>query len=85
MLPIAVLNDMELKVVDIKNPFLTSPNTEKHYIISGTDFRVHIGNVFILVNALYGLKSAGSILELIWHNNYVKWDVTPPWQIRMCR
>ena len=51
-LALASLNNLEVKVSDIENAYITTPCTEKIW----TD----AGQQAIVVHALYGLKSAGA-------------------------
>jgi Reverse transcriptase (RNA-dependent DNA polymerase) len=43
---------------DVQNAFLTAPNKEKCWIIAGPEFGPDEGKTFLVVKALYGLKSA---------------------------
>ena len=43
---------------DVQNAFLSADNLEKHWIRAGPEFGAEQGKVFIVVRALYGLKSA---------------------------
>lgn len=56
----AALNGLEIKGADIQNAFLSAPNLEKHWIRAGTEFGAEQGKTFIVVRALYGLKSASA-------------------------
>ena len=60
MLLVAALNELSVKAEDIKNDFLAAPNRENHYIIVVPEFGIYQGKCFIVVKALYGLKSAGA-------------------------
>jgi hypothetical protein len=59
-LPMAALHDLEVKVGDIQNAYLTAPCTEKIATICGPEFGEHEGQTAIIVRALYGLKSSGA-------------------------
>ena len=59
-LTIAALNDMEAKVGDVLNAYITSPITEKVWTILGPEFGPDAGKSALIVRALYGLKSAGA-------------------------
>ena len=59
-LTIAALNDIEIKVGDVLNAYITAPITEKVWIILGPEFGHNSGKTAIIVRALYGLKSAGA-------------------------
>ena len=58
LLMIAALNGLEVMGADIQNAFLSAPNKEKNWIKAGPEFGAEQGKVFIVVRALYGLKSA---------------------------
>ena len=58
LLTIAALNDLDIQGADIQNAFLTAPNQEKTWIRAGPEFESEQGQVFIVVRALYGLKSS---------------------------
>ena len=59
-LTIAALNDLEVKVGDVLNAYITAPITKKVYTILGPEFGPDSGKTAIIVRALYGLKSAGA-------------------------
>ena len=59
-LTIAALNDLEVKTSDIKNAYLTAPNSEKIWTVLGPEFGSNAGKRAYIVRALYGLKSAGA-------------------------
>jgi hypothetical protein len=58
ILLLAALNDLDVLGADIQNAFLTAPNREKVWIRAGPEFGPEEGKTFIVVRALYGLKSA---------------------------
>ena len=58
MLTIAALNDLEILGADVQNAFLTAPNKEKCWMTAGPEFGSEEGKTFLVVKALYGLKSA---------------------------
>ena len=58
LLPIAVLNDLKVLGADVQNVFLTAPNKEKCWMVTGPEFGPDEGKTFLVVRALYGLKSA---------------------------
>ena len=60
MLMIAALNDINLQAGDIKNAYLTAPCREKIWTRAGPESGIDEGKVFIVVRALYGLKSSGA-------------------------
>jgi hypothetical protein len=57
-LTIAALNDLDILGADVQNAFLTAPNKEKCWMIAGPEFGSEEGKTFLVVKALYGLKSA---------------------------
>jgi hypothetical protein len=60
-LTLAALNDLEVKVSDIQNAYLTAPAvTEKIWIRTGPEFGADAGKKALVVRALYGLKSTGA-------------------------
>ena len=59
-LTIAALNDLEVKVGDVLNAYITAPITEKVWTVLGPEFGADAGKKAIVVRALYGLKSAGA-------------------------
>ncbi len=58
LLAIAALNELDVLVADVQNAFLTAPNKEKYWMIAGPEFGPVEGKTFLVVKALYGLKSA---------------------------
>jgi hypothetical protein len=58
LLMIAALNDLDVLGADVQNAFLTAPNKEKCWMIAGPEFGPEEGKTFLVVKALYGLKSA---------------------------
>ena len=58
LLTAAALNEVDVMGADIQNAFLSAPNKEKNWIKAGPEFGPEQGKVFIVVRALYGLKSA---------------------------
>ena len=59
-LTIAALNDLEVKVGDVLNAYITAPITEKVWTILGPEFGPDASKSALIVRALYGLKSAGA-------------------------
>ena len=57
---IAALNELDIKCADIQNAYLTAPCAEKLYTWAGPEFGNDEGKPFIIVRALYGLRSAGA-------------------------
>jgi hypothetical protein len=60
---IAALNALDVLAANIENAYLTAPNREKIWCWAGTEFGNDKGKPFIVVRALYGLKSAGASFE----------------------
>ncbi len=60
VLTFASLNDLEVKVSDVLNAYITAPVKEKVRTILGPEFGLDSGKSDIIVGALYGLKSAGA-------------------------
>jgi hypothetical protein len=56
----AILNDLEVKIGDVLNAYITAPVTEKVWTVLGPEFGNDAGKTAIIVRALYGLKSAGA-------------------------
>ncbi len=59
-LTFASLNDLEVKVGDVLNAYITAPVKEKVWTILGPEFGHDSGKSAIRVRALYRLKSAGA-------------------------
>jgi hypothetical protein len=62
-LSLATLNDLEVKLADILNAYISAPVKEKAWCALGPEFDHNAGNSAIIVHALYGLKSAGAALH----------------------
>ena len=58
LLLIAALNELDVLGADVQNAFLTAPNKEKCWMVAGPEFGPEEGKTFLVVKALYGLKSA---------------------------
>jgi hypothetical protein len=59
-LTIVSLNDLEVKVGDVLNAYITAPVKVKVWTILGPEFGHDAGRSAIIVHTLYGLKSAGA-------------------------
>ena len=57
---LAALNDLQVKTCDIENAYLTAPTSEKLFTVLGPEFGTDAGKIGIIVQALYGTKSAGA-------------------------
>ena len=57
---LAALNDLDVKVGDVLNAYITAPVTEKIWTVLGPEFGNDAGKRAVIVRALYGLKSAGA-------------------------
>jgi hypothetical protein len=60
----AALNDLEVKVGDVLNAYITAPINEKVWTVLGAEFGSDAGKSAIVVHALYGLKSAGAAFRV---------------------
>jgi hypothetical protein len=59
-LTLAALNDLDVKMADVKNAYLTTLITEKVWTVLGPEFGNDTVKRALIVRALYGLKSAGA-------------------------
>ena len=57
---LAGLMELEVKNADIENAYITAPCTEKIFTVLGPEFGKDEGMIAFVVQALYGLKSAGA-------------------------
>jgi hypothetical protein len=57
------LNDLDVKMADIENAYLTDPITEKVWTVLGPEFGDDAGKRALLVRALYVIKSAGAVFR----------------------
>ena len=56
----ATLNGLDVCVADIRNAYLRSPTSQKHYIICGPELGMeNVGKVAIMHRAVYARKSSG--------------------------
>ncbi len=62
-LTIVSLNDLEVKVGDVLNAYITTPVKEKLWTVLGPEFGHNAGKSAIIVRALYGLKSTGAAFQ----------------------
>jgi hypothetical protein len=60
---LAALNDLDVKMADIENAYLTAPITERFWTVLVPEFGYDSGKRALIVRALYGLKSAGAALR----------------------
>jgi hypothetical protein len=56
----AALNDLNVKVGDVLNAYITAPIAEKIWTVLGPEFGIDAGKSAIIVRALHGLKSTGA-------------------------
>ncbi len=56
----AALNDLNIKVGDVLNAYITAPIMEKVWTVLGPEFGNDAGESAIIVRTLHGLKSAGA-------------------------
>ena len=54
-LTIAALNDLEVKMADVQNAFLTAPCSELIHTTLGPEFGEDQGKTAVIVRAFYGL------------------------------
>jgi hypothetical protein len=59
-LTLVALNDLNVKMAEIENDYLTAPITEKVWTVLGPEFGDDAGKRVLIVRALYGMKSAGA-------------------------
>jgi hypothetical protein len=62
-LNLSALNDVDVKMADIENAYLTAPLTEKVWTVLGPEFGDDDGKRALIVRSLYDLKSAGMELS----------------------
>jgi hypothetical protein len=55
-LALAALDDLDVKMADIEDPYLTAPITEKVWTVLVPEFGVHDGKKGLIVRSLYDLK-----------------------------
>jgi hypothetical protein len=60
----AALNDLNVKVGDVLNAYITAPITEKVWTVLGSEFGIDAGKSAIIVHALNGLKSTGAAFRV---------------------
>ena len=54
------LNNLDIMYVDIENAYLSAPSREQCWTVAGKEFGYDEGKAFVIVRALYGLKSSGA-------------------------
>jgi hypothetical protein len=59
-LTLAALNDLDVKMDDIENTYLTAPITENFWTVLGPEFGNDAEKRALIVRALYRLKAAGA-------------------------
>ena len=60
----ATLNGLDVCMADIRNAYLQSPTSQKHYIIWGPEFGMgNVGKVAIMHRAVYGGKQVEETSE----------------------
>jgi hypothetical protein len=57
---LAALNDLDIKMADIENIYLTAPITEKVCTVLGPEFGNDAGKRELIVRDRYGMKSASA-------------------------
>jgi hypothetical protein len=58
------LNDLNVKVRNVLNAYITAPITEKVWTVLGPEFGTDAGKSAIIVHTFYGLKSAGAAFHV---------------------
>jgi hypothetical protein len=58
LLTIAALNGLDILGADVQHEFSTASYKEKCWMVAGPEFGSEEGKLFLVVKALYGLKSA---------------------------
>ena len=59
----AALNELDILVADIQNAYFKAPTKENIYIIHVSEFGSNKDRPDLIVKALYGLKSSGTMLR----------------------
>jgi hypothetical protein len=62
-LTLAALNDLDVKMADIENAYLTAPLTEKVWNVIGPEFGDDAGKRVVIVQSLYGMNYDGVALR----------------------
>jgi hypothetical protein len=57
------VSDLNVKVGDVLNAYITAHITEKVWTVLGPEFSIDAGKSAIIVHTLYGLKSAGAVFR----------------------
>ncbi len=65
VLLMAALNDLEVKIGDVLNAYITAPVTEKVWTVLGPKFGSNAGKSAVIDRTLYGLKSAGAAFHAL--------------------
>ncbi len=73
----AALNDLEVKVGDVLNAYITAPITKKVWTVLGAEFGSDAGKSAIVVRALYGRKVLGLHFARTSHLSCDRWDTCP--------
>jgi hypothetical protein len=60
----AAFNDLDVKVGNVHNTYITAPVTEKVWTVLGPKFGSNAGKCAVIVHALYGLKSVGAAFRV---------------------
>ena len=61
---LAALNDLEAKTSDIQNAYFNAPCLDKIWTTLGSELGPDlVGKKYLVVRALYGLKSAGALFR----------------------
>ena len=57
---LAALNEVDVKVINVLNAYITMPVTERIWKVLGPEFGIDARKRAVIVRTLYGLKSAGA-------------------------
>ena len=60
MIMVAVLNDLDLQAVDIKNSYINASCRENIWTRAVMELRIYEGKIFIVFRVLYSLKVSGA-------------------------
>ena len=74
---LAGLNDIDIKVADVKLAYLQAPCREKVWTIANEAFFDEEGTFFKIVRALYGLSSSGAAFRSFMANILDELDFKP--------
>ena len=73
---ISTLNDLEVKPSDVLNVYVQAPVTEKVWTALVPQLSKDTKKTAAIVRALYGLKSAGAVLEAMLLSAWNPWGIS---------